>query len=94
MEYIKQIQSFDTVYGNGDDHRNQCSRHCNHVSRTDDLFLAGKWPEFLDINIHREDGTQRIQGRADSADLISAAVNTASTNPTMPTGNKLVTIVM
>ena len=24
--------------------------------------------EFLDIDIHREDGTQRIQGRADSAD--------------------------
>lgn len=60
---------------------------------TDDLFLAGKRSEFLDIDIHREDGTQRIQGRADSADQC-AAVNTASTNPTMPTGNKLVTIVM
>ena len=30
---------------------------------TDDLFLAGKRSEFLDIDIHREDCTQRIQGR-------------------------------
>ena len=51
---------------------------CNHVPCTDDLFLAGKRSEFLDINIHREDGTQRIQ--AEPTVLISAAVNTASTN--------------
>ena len=38
------------------------------MPRTDDLFLAGKRSEFLYIDVHREDGTQRIQGRADSAD--------------------------
>ena len=44
---------------------------CIRDSCTDDLFLAGKRSEFLDIDIHREDCTQRIQGRADSADQLS-----------------------
>ena len=93
LEYIKQIQSFDTVYGNGDDHRNPVLHHCNHMpcTRMISFWLASD-SEFLDIDIHREDGTQRIQGRADSADQCGGQYG--STNPTMPTGNKLVTIVM